>query len=78
MTLSTTGLRCVGLFNPTKNGLFNPTLNGPFDPTLTMIPESVRAKECTAYGHSIYKHDPKCKVARAFEELTKEVLAYGC
>ena len=43
-----------------------------------MIPESVRAKECTAYGHSIYKHDPKCKVARAFEELTKEVLAYGC
>lgn len=43
-----------------------------------MIPESVRAKECTAYGHSIYKHDPKCKVARAFEELTKEVLVYGC
>ena len=43
-----------------------------------MIPESVRAKECTAYGHSIYKHDPKCKVARAFEELTKGVLAYGC
>ena len=32
----------------------------------------------TAYGHSIYKHDPKCKVAKAFEELTKEVLKYGC
>ena len=43
-----------------------------------MIPESVRAKECTAYGISIYKHDPKGKVAKAFEELTREVLAYGC
>lgn len=44
----------------------------------TMIPESVRAKECTAYGISIYKHDPRGKVAKAFEELTKEVLMYGC
>ena len=44
----------------------------------TMIPESVRAKECTAYGISIYRHDPRGKVAKAFEELTKEVLAYGC
>ena len=44
----------------------------------TMIPESVRAKECTAYGISIYKHDPKGKVTQAFEELTKEVLEYGC
>lgn len=43
-----------------------------------MIPESVRAKECTAYGISIYKHDSKGKVAKAFEELTREVLAYGC
>ena len=42
-----------------------------------MIPESVRAKECTAYGVSIYKHDPKCKVSKAFEELTGEVMAYG-
>ena len=42
-----------------------------------MIPESVRAKECTAQGHSIFKYDPKCKVAQAFEELTVEVLAYG-
>lgn len=42
-----------------------------------MIPESVRAKECTAYGVSIYKHDPKGKVAKAFEELTKEVLEDG-
>ena len=43
-----------------------------------MIPESVRAKECTAFGVSIYKHDPKGKVAKAFEELTKEVLKHGC
>ncbi|MBQ7588276.1 MAG: ParA family protein [Lachnospiraceae bacterium] len=43
-----------------------------------MIPESVRAKECTANGLSIYKYDPKGKVAQAFEGLTKEVLAYGC
>ena len=42
-----------------------------------MIPESVRAKECTAFGISIYKHDPKGKVAKAFEELTGEVLSYG-
>lgn len=44
----------------------------------TMIPESVRAKECTAFGVSIYRHDPKGKVAKAFGELTKEVLAHGC
>lgn len=43
-----------------------------------MIPESVRAKECTAHGVSIYKHDPKGKVAKAFEELTREVLSHGC
>ena len=43
-----------------------------------MIPESVRAKECTAFGVSIYKHDGKGKVAKAFEELTWEVLEHGC
>lgn len=43
-----------------------------------MIPESVRAKECTAFGVSIYKHDGKGKVAKAFEELTREVLEHGC
>ncbi len=44
----------------------------------TMIPESVRAKECTAFGISIYKHDPRSKVAKAFEALTKEVLENAC
>ncbi len=57
-------------------------LRGAYDDRIkifdTMIPESVRAKECTAYGDSIYKYDSKSKVARAFEELTKEVMAYVC
>ena len=44
----------------------------------TKIPESVRAKECTAHGESIFKYDPKCKVALAYENLTKEVLAHDC
>ena len=43
-----------------------------------MIPESVRAKECTAFGVSIYKHDGKGKVAKSFEELTREVMEHGC
>lgn len=43
-----------------------------------MIPESVRAKECTAFGVSIYKHDGKGKVAKSFEELTREVIEHGC
>ena len=43
-----------------------------------MIPESVRAKECTAFGVSIYKYDGKGKVAKSFEELTREVMEHGC
>jgi chromosome partitioning protein len=41
----------------------------------TQIPFSVRAAEMSAEGISIYKHDPKGKVAKAYLELTKEVLA---
>ena len=40
----------------------------------TAIPYSVRAKECSALGKSIYAHDPKGKVAEAYYNLTKEVL----
>lgn len=40
----------------------------------TTIPYSVRAKECSALGKSIYAHDPKGKVAEAYHNLTKEVL----
>ncbi|MCC8138415.1 MAG: hypothetical protein LIO76_10280 [Clostridiales bacterium] len=42
----------------------------------TEIPYSVRAKEATAEGKSIYKHDPNGKVAAACRELTKEVISY--
>lgn len=38
------------------------------------IPLSVRAAETSAEGISIYQHDPKGKVASAYQSLTKEVL----
>lgn len=38
------------------------------------IPMSVRAAETSIEGSSIYKHDPKGKVAKAYEELTKEII----
>lgn len=38
------------------------------------IPLSVRAAEISAEGKSIYAHDPRGKVAGAYEALTKEVL----
>lgn len=41
------------------------------------IPISVRAAEVSAAGVSIYTHDPKGKVAAAYESLTEEVLANG-
>ena len=43
-----------------------------FDQT---IPRSVRAAEISAVGKSIFHHDPKGKVAEAYQSLTKEVLA---
>ena len=43
-----------------------------FDQT---IPRSVRAAETSAAGKSIFQHDPKGKVAEAYQSLTKEVLA---
>lgn len=39
------------------------------------IPMSVRAAEISAEGVSIYKHDPKGKVAFAYQSLTEEVLS---
>ena len=38
------------------------------------IPKSVRAAEISAEGVSIYRHDPKGKVASAYLALTEEVL----
>jgi chromosome partitioning protein len=40
----------------------------------SMIPFSVRAAESGAAGTSIYKYDPKGKVAAAYETFVKEVL----
>lgn len=40
----------------------------------TSIPLSVRAAEISAEGVSIFRHDPKGKVAAAYEALTKEIL----
>lgn len=41
----------------------------------TDIPRSVRAAEISAEGRSIFEHDPKGKVAKAYRVLTKEVLS---
>ena len=38
------------------------------------IPFSVRAAEASAEGVSIFRHDPRGKVAKAYEGLTREVL----
>jgi chromosome partitioning protein len=40
----------------------------------TEIPLSIKAAETSAEGKSIYTHDPKGKVAQAYQKLTKEVL----
>ena len=40
----------------------------------TEIPRSVRAKECSAVGKSIFEYEPGGRVASAYESLTKEVL----
>lgn len=40
----------------------------------TSIPRSVRALETSSVGVSIFKHDPRGKVAEAYQKLTKEVL----
>ena len=39
------------------------------------IPRSIRAAEISATGKSIFQHDPKGKVAEAYQSLTREVLA---
>ena len=46
---------------------------GIFD---TYIPLSVKAAECSAEGISIYKHEPKEKVADAYRRLTLEVISH--
>jgi len=44
----------------------------------TMIPKSVRMRECTAHGVSIFRYEPDGKAAKGFESLSKEVLKNAC
>lgn len=41
----------------------------------TDIPRSVRAEEISAEGKSIFRHDPKGKVAEAYRILTREMIS---
>lgn len=43
----------------------------------TVIPSAVAAAEVSAKGKSIYAYEPNSKVAKAYENFTKEVLADG-
>lgn len=40
----------------------------------TIVPRSVKIEEASAEGISIFRYEPKCKAAQAYENLTKEVL----
>ena len=43
----------------------------------TEIPYAVRAAEVPGKGQSIYEYDPNGKVAKAYEQLTGEVMSIG-
>jgi len=54
--------------------LIRDTYGGKIKVYGTDIPRSVRAAEISAEGKSIFTHDPKGKVAEAYQTLTKEVM----
>ena len=54
--------------------LIRETYGGKIKVFASEIPHSVRAKETSAEGKSIFAHDPNGKVAEAYRSLTKEVL----
>ena len=54
--------------------LLRETYGGKIKVFQTEVPHSVRAKETSAEGKSIFAYDPKGKVAAAYGALTKEVL----
>ena len=56
------------------NSLLRDTYGTKLNMFTTEIPHSVRAAEISAEGKSIFAHDPKGKVAEAYNNLTKEVL----
>ena len=55
--------------------LIRDTYGGHIQVFNTEIPRSVRAAEISSEGKSIFLHDPKGKVAEAYQKLTKEVQA---
>ena len=57
-----------------NSNLIRESYGGKLKVYKTDIPRSVRAEEISAEGTSIFKHDPKGKVADAYRVLTKEVL----
>ena len=59
---------------PKISNLIRESYGGKLKVYKTDIPRSVRAEEISAEGTSIFKHDPKGKVADAYRILTKEVL----
>ena len=55
--------------------LIRDTYGGHIKVFETEIPRSVRAAEISSEGKSIFLHDPRGKVAEAYQKLTKEVQA---
>ena len=51
------------------------TVGGSIRVFYTEIPRSVRAAEASGVGKSIYAYNPKGRVAQAYANLTKEVMA---
>lgn len=58
----------------TVNALLRENYGSKIKVFASEIPHSVRAKEISAEGKSIFAHDPGGKVAEAYQNLTKEVL----
>lgn len=56
-------------------GLIRDTYGSKINVFSSEIPHSVRAKEASAEGKSIFAHDPNGKVAAAYQNLTREVIA---
>lgn len=56
------------------SGLLRETYGSRIRVFATDIPHSVRAAETSAAGKSIFAHDPKGKVATAYQALTQEVI----
>ena len=61
-------------FEKEISALIRNTYGGKIKIFNSEIPHSVRAKEISAEGKSIFSHDPNGKVAQAYKNLTSELL----